>query len=325
MDIAVVVPSCREAELLRFVEAWRVEFVRHGASIYVVEDAGEPSFPLPRVRGLPIKHLSWKDAPPGMLECINVRSPCCRQIGFWKAWHDGCDVVVTLDDDVRPAAGTDLLGEFEHIFSEGVPLWIDPLLNYRSRGYPVLNPGRVSIDFHVGCFLGVPDVDAETQLRHEVDFQSVPPRYLDRPTVVPPGFLVPVNGGIAGWRRDLTPYVHFTLWDEQQGYRRFEDIWMGVILKHVFDASGLRMSFGPPFVEHRRASDARKNLKHEKAGKRWNESFWEILRQGLNGLQGPGPASIDESSEQVIRCLLSMDNSWARREGEALQRWRAFF
>ncbi len=307
------------------MQAWDGAFSRDGVRLYIVEDAAERTFRLDGAATARFTHLCWSDAPPGMLDCIDVRSPGCRQIGFWQAYRDGCDVLITLDDDVRPAPGSDLIGEFSQVLLEGIPLWIDPLLNYRSRGFPTGNPGRIRTDFHVGCFLGVPDVDAETQLRHARDFPGDPPRYLPRPFVVPPGFLIPVNGGIAGWRRELTPYVHYTLWDPSQGYRRFDDIWMGVILKHLLDLAGLRLSCGPPSVQHNRASDARKNLEYERAGKQWNERFWALLRTAVDAARGSGSFTVQEAHELVARCLLAMDNSWAHREGEALLRWRSFF
>ena len=33
----------------------------------------------------------------------------------------------------------------------------------------------------------------------------------------------------------MTPYVHWTLWCTESGYRRFDDIWMGVIVKRLLD------------------------------------------------------------------------------------------
>lgn len=325
MLTAIVVPSCREDQIQEFVRSWDSAFAREDVRLYIVEDAGARSFRLDCVTTAQVTHLCWSDAPPGMLDCISVRSPGCRQIGFWKAYHDGCELLITLDDDVRPAPGSDLIVEFSQVLNEGLPLWIDPLLNYRSRGFPTANLGRIRTDFHVGCFLGVPDVDAKTQLLHERDFIRVPPRYLPRPTVVPPGFLIPVNGGVAGWRRELTPFIHYTLWDRNLRYRRFDDIWMGVILKHMLDLSGLRMSFGPPSVRHCRASDARQNLEYERAGGEWNERFWELLRRAIDGARDSGRYALEEALALVVRCLMAMDNPWARREGEALLRWRGYF
>jgi hypothetical protein len=321
MRIACIVPSCREAQLSAFVEAWRPELAAADVRLYVVEDAPARSFRLDAA----VTHLCWADAPPGMLDCISVRSPGCRQIGFWRAHEDGADVVVTLDDDVRPIAGERVFERFAEILAGGLPVWVDPMLNYRSRGYPTGNVGRLQTDFHVGTFFGVPDVDGETQLAQQAEFAARPPQYVERPTIVPAGQLLPVNGGICGWRRELTPYVHYTVWDPDLDYRRFDDIWMGIVLKLALDLSGRRLSCGPPGVLHERASDARRNAELERSAKAWNERFWEALAAAVARRAPSGPIDLDAAWHVVADALEQIGNAWAEREAAAMRRWRMFF
>ena len=332
---AIVVPSCRKTQALEFVDAWKEGVQGLGdACLYIVEDGPSQTFEFGDEEGEWLRHLSWADAPAGMLECITVRSPGCRQIGFWQAYRDGCEIIITLDDDVRPLGGTGgdgcaFLKAFCKILSEGVPLWIDPLQNYRSRGYPVENTGTVPVQFHVGCFAGIPDVDGETQLEIEAGLVDHPPRYLSRPVVAAPGQLLPINGGICGWQRQLTPYVHYTLWHAELAYRRYDDIWMGILLKRILDLSGRRMSYGPPAVHHQRASDAIANRGYERAGKVWNESFWQILDQRILELQanenGESPLPLDRAADLVVSALEEVDNSWAVAEAGAMRAWERFF
>ncbi len=265
--VALVVPTIREDQIREFLGAWWQQLHEAHVGVYVVEDNERRSFDL-GVGSLGsgvgthdmarVHHLCWDDAPDGMLDCINVRSPGCRQIGLWKAYHDGCDVLVSLDDDVRPATGRNLFHEFCDILANGVPVWVDPLLNYRSRGYPTTNVGTVPVAFHSGSFLSIPDVDGETQLKYEEEFAINPPQYVPRATIVPKGQLIPVNGGICGWRSEITPFVHYTVWNKELGYRRFDDIWMGIIVKRLLDHCGLHMGYGQTFVNHIRASSAEK-------------------------------------------------------------------
>jgi len=308
-----------------WLKAWTPECRDRGVRMYLVEDGPTRSFDLPRDTDAGMQHLCWDDAPPGMLDCITIRSPGCRQIGCWKAYQDGCDVIVTLDDDVRPMAGTSLFDGFADVLDGGVAVWIDPLHNYRSRGYPVRNTGRVSVAFHVGSFFGIPDVDGETQITHQAEFATRPPEYVRRPTVVAPGQVIPVNGGICGWQRALTPYVHYTLWDAELGYRRFDDIWMGIILKQILDLAGMRMSYGPPGALHVRASDAARNAVFEQNGKAWNETFWEVLDRAVNTGRRDGPRSLDQACTEVTAALDTMGNPWAAREAAALRAWRRLF
>ncbi len=325
MVIGCVVPSCREEQAVAFVREWMPELGGQGARLYVVEDGPSRSFHLGPHGSDDLAHLCWADAPAGMLDCITVRSPGCRQIGLWQAYRDGCDIIVTLDDDVRPMAGERLVERFAGILSAGLAVWVDPLENYRSRGYPYRNTGRMPVAFHVGTFFGLPDVDGETQLRHQAEFAGRPPEYVRRPTIVPPGQLVPVNGGICGWQRALTPYVHYTLWDPDLGYRRFDDIWMGIILKHMLDLAGLRMSYGPPGAVHDRASDARRNAVLECDAREWNEQFWEVLANAVDRCRPAGRLALDDAWAAVIEALERTGNAWAAREAAAMRAWRTFF
>jgi len=323
--IALVIPTIREHEIKKFLETWRDQIAESETHVYIVEDNREKTFNLKNVfdlyEGNNIEHLCHSDAPESVLDSINLKSPCCRQIGFWKAYYDGFEIIITLDDDVRPIDGSNIFLEYYEILINGVPLWVDPLLNYRSRGYPIRNVGRVAVSFHVGSFMGVPDVDGKTQLQYENRFITDPPKYIPRATIVPRGQLIPVNGGICGWKREVTPFIHYTVWDERLGYRRFDDIWMGVILKSIFDYTGIRMSYGQTFVNHIRASDANKNIEYEKNGIEWNEEFWEILdsriKQNIDGLQ-QSPTTVYLA---IAKSLKDIDNSWAHKEGECMEKW----
>lgn len=321
MRVGCIVPSCREAQVSAFVRAWLPELTADDVRLYVVEDAPARSFRLDAT----VAHLCWADAPPGMLDCISVRSPGCRQIGFYRAYQDDMDVIVTLDDDVRPIDGERLFQRFIAILTDGLPVWMDPMLNYRSRGYPTENVGRLPVAFHVGTFFGVPDVDGDTQLLREGEFAASPPQYVSQPTIVPAGQLLPVNGGICGWRRELTPYVHYAVWDPDLDYRRFDDIWMGIILKHVLDLTGRNLSCGPPGVRHERASDARQNARLERTAKAWNERFWEGLSQAVARRSPPRPIDLDSAWTLMADALDDLGNAWATREAAAMRSWRAIF
>lgn len=325
MTIGCVVPSCREDKAVAFVHEWTREWRVHGVRVYVVEDGPSRNFRFGPHGGVDLMHLCWADAPAGMLDCITVRSPGCRQIGFWQAYRDGCEIIVTLDDDVRPIADERLFQRFAEVLTAGVTVWVDPLQNYPSRGYPSRNTGRLPVAFHIGAFLGTPDVDGETQLRHWAEFATRPPEYVRRPTIVPPGQLVPVNGGICGWQRALTPYVHYALWDADLGYRRFDDIWMGIIVKYILDLAELRMSYGPPGAFHVRASDAQRNSVLERDAKQWNEQFWETLALAIDRRRSAGGLSLDDAGAEVTAALERTGNAWAAREAAAMRAWRRFF
>lgn len=332
--IALVVPTIREDQIKEFLVSWSGQIVEADVNVYIVEDNPRKSFELNmetlnthsgRESSSLIEHLCWEDAPDGMLDCITVKSPSCRQIGMWKAYHDMCEIIITLDDDVRPAVGPNIFIDFYKILVDGVPVWVDPLLNYRSRGYPTQNVGTVPISFHVGSFLGIPDVDGETQLKHEKQFAANPPEYIPQVTIVPRGQLIPVNGGICGWKREITPFVHYTRWNKKLGYRRFDDIWMGIIVKKLFDQWHLNMSYGPPFVNHVRASSAEKNIEYEVEGKKWNEVFWEVFDTRIGKRLDEVERSLVRTYEMLAKMLEEIENDWTKDEAACMLKWMNFF
>lgn len=324
-NIALVVPSNREDQAVDFLKAWRNQIKSADVVTYLVEDNEEETFTLDAFHGRDFHHLSWRSVPQSLLDCISLNSPGCRQIGFFIAFEDGCEIIVTLDDDVRPVDGSNVFTSFSEILSDGVQVWVDPLLNYRSRGYPFKNTGTIPVSFHVGSFLGVPDVDGETQLRFSSDFAKYPPQYIPRPTIVPAGQLLPVNGGMCGWRRELTPYVHYTLWNPELSYRRFDDIWMGIILKRFLDLTGMNMSYGTPYVAHIRASNAKHNMVLEKEGRCWNETFWQYFDRELEMIDKSRNHELENAFQIVVEALFRIDNQWSREEAEAMVKWRSFF
>ncbi len=125
--------------------------------------------------------------------------------------------------------------------------------------------------------------------------------------------------------RELTPYVHYTMWSDELNYRRFGDIWMGIILKKILDHCGLRMSYGQTFVNHIRASDAKANSELEREAKAWNEVFWELLDCRLKKSLSNTKRTLTNTYVTVANTLIKMNNAWAREEGTAMLKWLSFF
>src|SRR5690606_27259264 len=69
-------------------------------------------------------------------------------------------------------------------------------------------------------------------------------------------------------------------------YDRFDDIWLGIIAKRVFDHLRLYCHTGYPQIIHSRASDPFINLKKEAPGIATNEGFWHYIDElDLHGHQ----------------------------------------
>ena len=85
------------------------------------------------------------------------------------------------------------------------------------------------------------------------------------------------------------------------------------------------MSYGPPFVRHDRASDAKRNRAYEVEGKHWNEDFWQIFDGELSKTDLAGAVDRDLVLRRVCDSLTQIDNLWAKQEGEAMALWRGLF
>jgi reversibly glycosylated polypeptide/UDP-arabinopyranose mutase len=114
---------------------------------------------------------------------------------------------------------------------------------------------------------------------------------------------------------------YFPLMGEGQPYRRFDDIWAGVIAKKVMDHLGWPMSVGEPAVFHVRASDPVQNRIKEMPGITRNETFWQEI-DGIELTAGDPAGCMRELGEQLGR---SGSDDYMRRLGMALQVWASLF
>ena len=99
----------------------------------------------------------------------------------------------------------------------------------------------------------------------------------------------------------------------------------GIILKRILDATGERMTYGPPLVNHVRASNAVENARVETEGKKWNEEFWRSFDQLFLAHLNSSTPSLPEAYAIAVRALRELPNGWARREADAMERWPGFF
>jgi len=91
------------------------------------------------------------------------------------------------------------------------------------------------------------------------------------------------------------------------------------------DLCGLHMSYGSTFVNHIRASDAKKNFEYEIEGKRWNESFWQEFDKQISKANIADNGDRSDSFIKLAGCLKQTDNVWAQKEGVAMTFWHKLF
>jgi hypothetical protein len=274
MQTVVVVPTAREASLAGFLEAWADELAE--ATILVVEDGPERSF---AVGGDNALHYAWPDiegelGPDAWI--IPRGSGCVRSFGLWMAYRMAPDMIVALDDDVRPdpAHPNFLARHWERLQSARDRAWVSTLDDASPRGLPYFLTDREAPPMlNHGLWSGVPDFDAATQLvASRVEISG---KWSDQ--TIPRGTYFSMCSMNIAWRPEFTPAMYFLLMGPGYAFDRFGDIWGGVLAKRVADHLGFAVNSGSPGVRHERASNVFANLAKESRGLEANESFWRAV------------------------------------------------
>lgn len=264
-----VVPSNRPDSVQAWLDAWR------GREIW---DRLVIVWDLPSNPPMDVGHHSTKYCWQALEHCehglgeplFSRRDSAIRSYGFFKACEAGADLVVTLDDDCYP-------GSDEPVFYEQAmrsSRWCSTLDGHHVRGLPYRDTTIWSY-VHVGLWHGVPDLDAMHALvrPYSLGLDELP----TRSRVMAPGTYYPMCGMNLAFRREALPLMMFAPSGEGFAYRRFDDIWCGVIAQRVLSFMGFRMTYGPPHVRHARASDPYVNLVKEAPGVALNEKFWQVV------------------------------------------------
>ena len=270
----LVVPTCRPESLKSFLSAWEVNC--GWDQICVVEDAHVASDEIEKAlpdTALHFSHIGIKELLKDDAWIISKRDSAIRCFGFLIAYRDGMDVL-TLDDDCLPLSSScSETFVTQHQQAMIHPRWVEAVPGMRTRGLPYRNLGTMQSMVNVGLWAGVPDLDGPQGLLHPQD-NFVPP---SGSRLIPTGQYTPMCGMNLYIRHEALPLMYFPLMGEGQPYRRFDDIWCGIIAKKCMDHLGWKMSVGEPFVHHQRASDPIANMVKEAPGIEANEKFWEIV------------------------------------------------
>lgn len=285
MKAVIVVPTIRD---VTFLEDWREEFEPH--KIIICEDRPNKSVKLPK--GFNIDHYSWNeiDSELGPSSWIIPRyNASVRSFGYWKAWQERPDMIVTIDDDCYPHhnghgngkangkangnGGPGFIGGHWQNLQLKATLGWELTADFYTRGFPYNVRDAATVLVSHGLWAGIPDLDAPTQL-------VKPELKVDEDTktkVIPRGTYLPMSGMNLAFAPEITPAMYFLLQGRDWPYDRFDDIWAGVLVKKICDHLGYGVRSGAPLVEHKRASDVFKNLQKEAAGIEVNEYFWRAV------------------------------------------------
>ncbi len=252
--IAVVVPTVREEKLKEFLSAWSDLFLKHNVSLYIVRDGKKPT-----VNGESLKSVMGKYS-----KLIYNFNDGVRNLGFAKAYKDGADIIISLDDDVLPCGDT--IQDHLDILNTKQPVsWINTVDDIYMRGFPYNVREESEVVFSHGLWNGVYDMDASTQLVLGVQ----QPNHRKMP--IPKGILFPVCVMNVAFKAKVLPFYYQAPMFED--INRFADIWSGIEMKKAIDTNNWCAVSGYATVHHNRASNPFVNLVKEAKGVGMNENY----------------------------------------------------
>lgn len=305
--VILVIPTIREESIKEFLSVWESDW----DDIVVVEDNPTKTF------NINIKnHFAWDDIEKDLGDkawIISRRDSACRCYGYYIAWKLGADYIVTLDDDCWPSPGYYNICSAHIKRLQCTPCWTESVIGMRTRGLPYKNLGILKdVVANVGLWRGVPDLDAIQSLHNPIT--SFEPPKFNR--IIGHGQYFPICGMNLCFERRAAVLSYFPLMEE---YKRFDDIWFGVIFKKICDHLHWKISCGEPFVYHSRASDTMTNLVKEAPGIKANESFWEVID------------SVTLTGNEPAQCMLEIgqalekQSAYLSKLGKAIQTWVSLY
>ncbi len=313
--IAVCVASCRPEQIADFLRIW--EDVFDPCEIHITLD--KPKKEVPELHfSFPVHIYAWEDIEEDLQEkawIIPRRTGAIRSYSYYKAWQSKAQVIVSLDDDVKPYR-TDFLEKYiENLSCQSK--WFKTITYNRPRGLPYYNLGEVDVVLSHGLWLKNADLDAPTQLVYPTQQHQIP--VIAHTEIIPKGKYYSLCAMNFAFRRKVAPLMYQLLMGKDYGIDRFDDIWCGIISKKIIDHLGYAVCNGYPYVVHSKASNVFDNLVKEAKGIKENESFWEAVESVELTEERPSACYIE-----LARKLPLYGEYWDKTK-QAMMEWGELF
>lgn len=313
MKTALVVPSNRRDNINTFIGNW---LQKETFDFWIiVEDNHEKTFNLDNR----FIHVSWKEIIQDLGDkswIISKEDSAIRSYGFLLAYRLGADYIFSLDDDCFPEEDEYFIENHISNLTQ-TTRWI-PSAGFRTRGLPYKNLGKAeNVVLSMGFWKGIPDLDSIQMLNNYYTPEDFPPT-----RVMPYGQYFPICGMNLCFKKEIVPLAYFPLMGKESPFKRFDDIWFGIICKKICDHLGLLIICGNPYINHTKSSNVFDNLVKESPGIKMNENFWEVIDE------------IKLSAETPVSCMIELGRKlqdlknkipYYKLIGEAIVQWAELF
>ncbi len=350
----------------RFLDSYLANFREYGVldrvKMWVVGDRKTPPelseyAARMRAEGLDVEYLDpasqqqWLARFPDLATIIPWNSDNRRNVGFLRALEEGCEILVSIDDDnyAIPSSNfyeghlhTGGTAEVEAVEAESGwynicrELVLRPDAAVIPRGFPYRHrdasfrfAGKrtMPVAANAGLWLGDPDVDAATRLACPV--QAVDSQR--RSFALAPGTWSPINTqNTAVARRAIPAYYYVRMLEDLPGARldRYGDIWSGYFLTRCAEHLGECITVGLPLVQHdRNQHDLLEDLRAEIWGMIATPPIVAALRESVLSGSDYGTAarslahSLDRSAESIAEGARLPIADYVRRIAAHLRVW----
>lgn len=316
---ALVIPTNSAPRLAEFLTAWSPW---PWDRIIVVQDGPEAALDIPdALADIAAERLechSWAEIDAALDDpsIISRQDSAIRSYGFWRAWQQDAEIVFTLDDDCFPLTPGFVERHRDNLYR--TPAWQSSVPGMRVRGLPYRHQGILrDVQVSVGLWRGIPDVDAVTTLAAPAALPSIGEVHT---RVMAPAQYFPMSGMNLAFRRDVACLMYFPPMGLGRPFRRFDDIWAGLVVQRICRHLGMSITCGEPVVDHRRASDPFVNLAKEAPGIGVNETLWETI--DAVELTAADPAGC---MTELGTALAAMDDEYLSEWGRCVLGWIALF
>lgn len=276
--------------LPRFLDSYLANFRRYGqlddVKIWVVGDLKTPAESADyaarmRGEGMAVEYLdpesqkAWLSRFPDLAAIVPWNSDNRRNVGFLRALEEGCEILVSIDDDNFAIERSDFHAGHVHTgktidvevidsdagwYNICEELRLAPQIDAVPRGYPYLKKGSahrcmgkkpLPAVANAGLWLGDPDVDAATRLTCRLEATGARERQIG----LQPGTWSPINTqNTSVARRAIPAYYYVRMLEDLPGAKldRYGDIWSGYFLTRCAEHLGECITVGLPLVQHTR-------------------------------------------------------------------------